>query len=476
MTTKIIRVLLVIAVLLLTLLTPVQASTSDILEPSSTMSIIKVNAYQNCLVLGDEFFVVQVNIPYTVAPATPSSAAFLGRLLDNTGAEVVSVPITTYYNNGYSYNTFALYLDSTTVIPWLDATYSMVLSGSPTLNWLGNAATTAMSGYVNSGGADKTAEANSAAANDMALLTGVLSSASYFGRAYNFNKVTVNIGTPGAGAYTTVWEYWNGSGWSPLTGVTDGTSYFMGPAGNHDVTFTIPTNWASTIVAPVAASQMWVRVRVDSYTSMGTPPLGTQSWVNGNNSYPNVSIPSGSFIWNTSATIAATQNIVYSQTIMWADTLSAYWSLLLTSLAGNIKVLSSYGQTYFIQVAPYLQQISPRLFATTVSVPKYVDKTKNTTGAAAVTATWPFDWSGISSYFGFTGTDMVFRTVIAFVGVFFITSIVAAKSIGAAIPVAFFLLVAFAVIGWISPILVAGITFVIVLVFGLVFILGKPTT
>lgn len=468
--------LLLVVILLVLCVTPAIASVNNMPVPTGAMSIIKVYAYQNSLVVGDQLFIAQINIPYTTAPTTPSSAAFLGRLIDGAGVEVASTPVTTYYNNGYSYNTIAIYLDPTSVIPWNDLTHTMVVSGSPTLNWLGNSAATAMSGAVNNAAGNETAAANSAAANDMTLSTAALDSAYYFGSVYAFNKITINIGTSGVGTYTTIWEYWNGTGWHPLPGVFDGTDYFKGPVGSHDVTFTIPTNWAATIVAPVATSQMWIRARVDTYTSMATPPLGTQSWVNGNDAYPDIAMTSNSFIWNTSASIATTQNLIYTQTIAWAATLSTYWSYLLTTLIGSTMVLSTTGQTYFLQVMSALQQMCPRLFSTTVTIPKYTDKAVNVSGADAVTSSWPLDWSGIAHYLGFTGTDMVFRTVIAFAGIFFMTTIVASKSVGAAIPVAFFLLVAFGVVGWVSPVLIAGIVFIIVIAFGLVFILGKPTT
>ena len=471
---KLLRILASVALILLVAL-PAIAGASDVPKPDSTPSIIKVFAYENVLILGDQLFVAEINIPYTTIPSTPSSSAYLGRIVDDTGAEVASTPIYSYFNSGYSYNTFALYFN-TAIVPWnIVPIYSLSLDGSPTLNWLGVSATTAMSGYIDSAAADKTAEANSVAANDMALLTAVLNSTSYFGSVYNFDKLTVNIGTSGVGVYTTVWEYWNGSGWTALTNVVDGTSYFMAPVGNHDVTFTIPSDWTTSILGGLA-SQMWIRVRVNSYTSMATPSLGTQSWVNGGSTYPTVAIPSTSFTWNTSTSVATTQNIMYGQIITWADTLGTYWSLPLTTFVGSTKVFSAYGQTYFPGAIPGLQQFCPKLFATTTSVPKYVDKPVNTDVATTVTASWPLDWTGIAHWLGFTGTDNAFRGLICLVGIFFITGLVTTKSAQAAVPVAFALLVGFSAIGWVTPILTAGVAFAAIVIFGLVFLLGKPIT
>jgi hypothetical protein len=381
---------------------------------------------------------------------------------------------------GYGYNTFALYFP-TAVVPWNVApVYNLSVSGSPTVNWLGTSAATAMSGAVNNAAGDETADANSGTANDMALLTAALNSVFYFGSVYDFNKLTVNIGTSGVGTYTTVWEYWNGTGWAPLTDVVDNTSVaggsFKGPTGNQDVTFTIPADWTATIVAPVATSQMWVRSRVNTYTSMAPLPLGTQSWVNGNSAYPTVVIPSTSFTWNTTTTIAQTQVYIYGQISTWADTLGSYWSLPLTTFSGLTKVFSTYGQTYFPSAIPGIQQICPRLFSTTVTQPKYVDKPVNTSVATTVTGTWPLDWTGIAHWLGFTGTDNAFRGLVAIAGIFFVTALVAAKNTNASIAVAFALLIGCTAVGMITPVLVAGMIFAIAVVWGLVFLLGKVAT
>ena len=464
------------AMLLLALATSplILASTIDMPYPDTTPSIIKVFAYENCVALGDQCFIAQIKLPYATAPSTPTTAAYVGRMLDNTGTEVGSTLINSYYNGGYGYNTLSLYFP-TSVVPWNTSTvYSLVLNGISGLNWLGTTAATAMSGAITSAGVDETTAANNATIDDMTLPDGSLNSTYYFGSTYDFDKLTINISTPGVGAWAIVWEYWNGNGWSPLLNVVDNTSYFMAPAGNHDVTFTIPTDWTTSVLAPVATSQMWIRARVSSSTSITTAPLGAQSWVNGNSTAPTVTMLSSNFIWNTSTAISTTQNLMYGQTITWADTLGSYWSLPLTTMAGSTKVLSSYGQTYFPMAIPGLQQMCPRLFATTVSKPQYVDKPVNTDAATAAVNSWPLDWTGIAHWLGFTGTDTAFRGLICLIGILFITTLVTTKSANAAVPVAFALLIGFSAIGWVTPVLAAGIAFAAVVVFGLVFLLGKP--
>jgi len=124
---------------------------------------------------------------------------------------------------------------------------------------------------------DETTAANDSTANDMTLLpaTPALDDAYYFGCSTPKDFLRINIGTAGEGTWTITWEYWNGA-WTALSGVTDGTSGFTAAAGNHDVTYTFPTDWAETAVNGITS--YWIRARVSAYTSVTTQPLGTQAW------------------------------------------------------------------------------------------------------------------------------------------------------------------------------------------------------
>jgi len=132
---------------------------------------------------------------------------------------------------------------------------------------------------------DETAAANSVAVNDMALLPDPVlltdNDAYYFGGAFPFSDLRINIGQAGVkglGAWTLNWEYWNGTAWAALAGVTDGTTEFTAAAGVHAVTFTVPNDWA---VSTVIIAAYWIRARA-SATVVGagmTQPLGTQSWI-----------------------------------------------------------------------------------------------------------------------------------------------------------------------------------------------------
>ncbi len=146
------------------------------------------------------------------------------------------------------------------------------------------AGTTALTGAIAMDGAvptDETAGANNAAANDMPLLPAipVQNDAYYFGGSEPFGKLTLNIGTQGDGTWTITWEYYNGTTWVALSSITDGTTGFKAAVGNHDVTYTVPSDWASVSVGGVTA--YYIRGRVSAYTAITTQPLGTQAWLVG---------------------------------------------------------------------------------------------------------------------------------------------------------------------------------------------------
>lgn len=135
--------------------------------------------------------------------------------------------------------------------------------------------------YQDDGGAftDETTDANSAAANDVALLpaTPAENDAFYIGSDAVFSQAKVNIGTAGAGTWTITWEYYDRltSAWTALANVTDGTTGFT-TSGTNTVTFDRPDTWGKTVVN--SATYFWVRGRVSAYTSVTTQPLGTQIW------------------------------------------------------------------------------------------------------------------------------------------------------------------------------------------------------
>lgn len=126
---------------------------------------------------------------------------------------------------------------------------------------------------------DETAGANNAAANDMTLLPAAPAAgdAYYFGYSGLWDWLRLNIGTAGGGTWTITWEYWNGAAWATLPDIVDGTSHF-GKAGENEVSFTRPGDWAATDVGGIIGLY-WIRARVSAFSSITTQPLGTQAWI-----------------------------------------------------------------------------------------------------------------------------------------------------------------------------------------------------
>ncbi|MBA7650253.1 hypothetical protein ES703_58056 [subsurface metagenome] len=126
---------------------------------------------------------------------------------------------------------------------------------------------------------DETTEANNATVNDMTLLPAVplVDDAYYFGLASLWDFLCLNIGTAGAGVWTIVWEYWNGTAWVALPAGYNDTSNGFRNGSKQSLTFSRPGDWATLVI--LTLDLYWVRARVSAYTSVTTQPLGTQAWI-----------------------------------------------------------------------------------------------------------------------------------------------------------------------------------------------------
>ena len=93
---------------------------------------------------------------------------------------------------------------------------------------------------------DLTADLNDSDAGDVLPFPASEAAGDLFiiGHRAQFSSVTVDIGTAGVGGAVT-WKYWDGSAWTALSGVTDGTAGLTSAAGVHTLTFTKPGNWAT---------------------------------------------------------------------------------------------------------------------------------------------------------------------------------------------------------------------------------------
>lgn len=100
------------------------------------------------------------------------------------------------------------------------------------------------------------------------------------GYSQKFKKVIFDYanGTAGIGG-TVTWQYWNGSSWAALSGVSDGTTGFTAAAGDGKVlTFTVPTDWAAS---SLNGSQNLYYIRAIVTGAYSTNPILDQGYIGG---------------------------------------------------------------------------------------------------------------------------------------------------------------------------------------------------
>lgn len=143
---------------------------------------------------------------------------------------------------------------------------------------------------------DETVDIQDAGASDVTLLPGAfnLEDAFYFGGIVQFGRISLTIATGGAGDYTVAWEYWNGSAWTALSGVTDNTTDLK-TTGTNTVVFTVPGDWATKSEAGLpsalpATAYYYVRCRVDTGTTFTTAPIGSQAKLELLTAYTSISV------------------------------------------------------------------------------------------------------------------------------------------------------------------------------------------
>jgi hypothetical protein len=131
----------------------------------------------------------------------------------------------------------------------------------------------------NDGGSfiDDTVDFNQATGTVSPFPTPGLNDAWYVGHDEIFYEINLNVTTANtSGTYTTVFEYWDGSAWSALTDVTDGTNSLR-TTGTNAITYSKPDDWAKTTVN--SDSRYWVRSRISVVGTAGTDPIITQGTV-----------------------------------------------------------------------------------------------------------------------------------------------------------------------------------------------------
>ena len=127
---------------------------------------------------------------------------------------------------------------------------------------------------------DETAEANSAAINDMTLLQPDGAAPDWYALGYAglYDGVVVNVGTAGADITLDTFEYSKGGGsWGTLTPILNQLNNWE-TTGKVWFTFERPGDWATDTVGGIA-DKYWIKIKA-SDTGVGySQPLGTQAWI-----------------------------------------------------------------------------------------------------------------------------------------------------------------------------------------------------
>ncbi len=354
---------------------------AQIRVPDVSDSVNSVEVYRHALGETDSQVLISLtNIKYTTNPVIPSSSAYIARLMNGAVELGSTTPYAYFQNLGYNLGLVALEFDAASAPVWGGA-YTMRLDGNPTLDWMDNTATTAMDGAIADDGGvltDETAGANDAVPNDMTLMpvAPAVDDAYYFGSDGMFNILTITVSTNGAWTGTYAYEYWNGTDWVAVTGLTDGTTGFTAGAGTFNITYTAPTNWQKTVVNGL--NQYWLRFRIVSFTAIVTQPLGQQSWTNTSAAPPTANFPPP-LTWIDEGSVAAAQSRLTIRLRAIAQQIEDAWKLVVpaTDLIQDTatgKKLTSEGEAYFTNVIPNLRSMCPDLFSGVITTPDFTEK------------------------------------------------------------------------------------------------------
>ena len=129
---------------------------------------------------------------------------------------------------------------------------------------------------------EETKDANGSANADWTVFPATEAVGDYvaFGHTGTFTQLKFDYANGTAGVVGVVsWEFWNGTAWTALSGVTDGTTGFTAAVGDaKTVTWTLPTNWATTTIS---SDEELYYVRAKITTVYTTNPVLDQGYVLG---------------------------------------------------------------------------------------------------------------------------------------------------------------------------------------------------
>lgn len=123
-------------ILVLTALLALPSAVLAIANPDSGPTIVQVGIFRHCLETDDQLIVVQYYLNYTENPDETITQAFLGRYMNGT-TELANVAPYSYYDKGYDYGIFTMYLSASEAPTW-EGDYAIRFEGNPTLDWPGD--------------------------------------------------------------------------------------------------------------------------------------------------------------------------------------------------------------------------------------------------------------------------------------------------------------------------------------------------
>lgn len=139
---------------------------------------------------------------------------------------------------------------------------------------------------------NETTDMADAGADDVAVVIATAGSAVYFGDATDkFYGLALTIGTAGAGTYTGVWEYYNGSAWATLTNIREDVAVFKEAAAAYFNLFEPPATWATVAVNGTTA--YYVRFKKTGAGTVTTAPLLTTAFLKKLGTGTGVRVPAG---------------------------------------------------------------------------------------------------------------------------------------------------------------------------------------
>jgi len=127
---KIISLLVILMVIVANMLMAVSVY-ADTPNPDSPPTVEEFNVYRNLLETGDFLLVIYANIPYATLPDYSVDYTFIWRLIDTDNTtELGSTTGYGFWDDGYGYNVFSIYLSASDAPTWGQA-YTVKLSGNP---------------------------------------------------------------------------------------------------------------------------------------------------------------------------------------------------------------------------------------------------------------------------------------------------------------------------------------------------------